>query len=78
MSDNNETFELRGSVAAVLPRGEFKVKLEDKPEVIVHCRPSGKMRKYYIKMVEGDKVMVRMTPYDLEKGVIIFRGWTQN
>ncbi len=74
-TNSSETFELKGSVSAVLPRGEFKVRLADKPEIIVHCRPSGKMRKYYIKMVEGDKVMVRMTPYDLGKGVITFRGW---
>ena len=78
MENNNETFEMRGNIKAVLPRGEFKVTLEEKPEVTVHCRPSGKMRKFYIKMVEGDKVMVRMTPYDLSKGVITFRGWNNN
>ena len=72
-----EEFEVKGKVEAVLPRGEFKVKLEGK-EVIVHCRPSGKMRKFYIKMVVGDKVMVRMTPYDLTKGVITFRGWKED
>ena len=69
-----EEFEVKGYIDAVLPRGEFKVRLDEK-DVVVHCRPSGKIRKYYIKMVTGDKVMVRMTPYDLTKGVIILRGW---
>lgn len=72
-----EEFVVKGIVEAVLPRGEFKVKLEGK-DAVVHCRPSGKIRKFYIKMVVGDKVMVRMTPYDLTKGVIVHRGWTEN
>lgn len=68
-----EEFILKGKVTRVLPKGEFKVALEENG-VEVHCRPSGKMRKYYIKMVEGDQVLVRMTPYDLTKGVITQRG----
>ncbi len=71
-----EEFTVKGNVTAVLPRGEFKVKLVDN-DVVVHCRPSGKMRKFYIKMVEGDQVLVRMTPYDLTKGVITQRGWEE-
>ncbi len=69
-----EEIILKGKVEAVLPKGEFRVKLEE-VENTVHCRPSGKMRKNYIKMTEGDKVMVRVTPYDISKGVIVFRGW---
>lgn len=65
---------LKGIVEAVLPKGEFRVKLVDSDNKL-HCRPSGKMRKNYIKMTEGDKVMVRVTPYDIKKGVIVYRGW---
>lgn len=74
---NNSDFTImRGKIDRVLPKGEFKVKLETKVgEHYVQCRPSGKMRTHYIKMIEGDKVMVKMTPYDLTKGVIVYRGW---
>ncbi len=69
-----EEIVLKGTIESVLPKGEFKVKLVDNG-VILHSRPSGKMRTNYIKMVSGDKVMVRVTPYDLSKGVIVYRGW---
>jgi len=68
-----EEFYLKGKVDGVLPKGEFRVKIEENGH-LVHCRPSGKIRKNYIKMVEGDKVVVRMSPYDLDKGVIVYRG----
>ncbi len=69
-----EEIVIKGIVEAVLPKGEFRVKLEE-TGTTVHCRPSGKMRKNYIKMTEGDKVMVKVTPYDITKGLIVYRGW---
>lgn len=65
---------LKGIIKNVLPKGEFKVELVNN-EHVVHCRPSGKMRTNYIKMIAGDKVMVRVSVYDINKGVIVYRGW---
>jgi translation initiation factor IF-1 len=54
-----------------LPNAMFKVKLENGHEVLAHT--AGKMRKFRIRVLEGDKVDVEMTPYDLTKARIIFR-----
>jgi translation initiation factor IF-1 len=54
-----------------LPNAMFKVKLENGHEVLAHT--AGKMRKFRIRVLEGDKVDVEMTPYDLSKARIIFR-----
>ncbi len=54
-----------------LPNAMFKVKLENGHEVLAHT--AGKMRKFRIRVLEGDQVDVEMTPYDLEKARIIFR-----
>ncbi len=69
-----EEIIIKGTVDAVLPKGEFRVKLIE-TGTNVHCRPSGKIRKNYIKMTTGDRVMVKVTPYDITKGVIVYRGW---
>lgn len=67
---------MQGIVDKVLPKGEFKIKIvTETGEYFIQCRPSGKMRTNYIKMIEGDKVMVKLTSYDLTKGLIIYRGW---
>ncbi|BDV03572.1 MAG: translation initiation factor IF-1 [Candidatus Hepatoplasma scabrum] len=71
-----EEFIVKGYIDAILPKGEFRVRLDENNH-LVHCRPSGKIRTNYIKMVNGDKVMVRITPYDLSKGVIVYRGWSK-
>lgn len=65
---------VKGIVETVLPKGEFKVKVLENNHFL-HCRPSGKIRKNYIKIFTGDKVMVRVTSYDVTKGVIVYRGW---
>mgnify|MGYP005712459713 FL=1 len=54
------------------PNTQFKVKLENGHVIDAHI--SGKMRKHYIRILTGDKVKVEMTPYDLTKGRITFRG----
>lgn len=60
-----------GEVSEVLPNATFRVKLENDHEVLAHI--SGKMRMYYIKILQGDKVTVELSPYDLTKGRIVYR-----
>ena len=64
--------EVNGEVVESLPNAFFRVKLENDHTVLAHI--SGKMRKYYIRILPGDKVTVQMTPYDLTKGRITFRA----
>ena len=67
-----DAIEFQGVVSELLPNAMFKVKLDNDHEVIAHT--SGKMRKNRIRVLQGDNVTVEMTPYDLTKGRIIFRG----
>ena len=67
-----ETLEFKGKVTELLPNAMFRVKLEN--DHIIEAHISGKMRKHYIRILTGDKVKVEMTPYDLTKGRITFRG----
>tara|TARA_R110002124_G_scaffold58227_8_gene162353 strand:- start:11253 stop:11471 length:219 start_codon:yes stop_codon:yes gene_type:complete len=62
---------MSGLITDALPNAMFKVKLENGHLIIAHI--SGKMRKNYIKLINGDKVTVEMSPYDLTKGRIVFR-----
>ena len=71
MAKNKDLFELEGTIVDVLPNQMFKVELENGH--IVTCYTGGKMRQFRIRLVTGDKVRVEMTPYDLEKGRIVFR-----
>tara|TARA_B100000524_G_scaffold29786_1_gene14808 strand:- start:71 stop:289 length:219 start_codon:yes stop_codon:yes gene_type:complete len=67
-----DNIELEGLVVETLPNTKFKVKLENDHIITAHI--SGKMRKNYIRILTGDKVKVEMSPYDLTKGRITFRG----
>ena len=67
-----DNIELEGLVVETLPNTTFKVKLENDHIITAHI--SGKMRKNYIRILTGDKVKVEMSPYDLTKGRIKFRG----
>lgn len=60
-----------GEVLETLPAGTFKVELENGHEILAHL--AGKMRRFHIRILVGDKVKVEMTPYDLTKGRIVFR-----
>lgn len=60
-----------GVVIEALPATNFKVKLEDKREVLAYL--SGKMRQHHIRIIPGDKVTVEMTPYDEKRGRIVRR-----
>ncbi|MGH7196505.1 MAG: translation initiation factor IF-1 [Candidatus Saccharimonadales bacterium] len=63
--------KLTGRVIEALPGAKFHVELENGHTIL--CHVAGKMRKYYIRLVPGDKVEVELTPYDLTKGRITFR-----
>ncbi len=66
-----ELIEFSGSVTEKLPNAMFRVQLENGHEIIAHT--AGKMRKFRIRVMVGDRVDVEMTPYDLTKGRITFR-----
>lgn len=66
-----DLMEFQGVVTEVLPDTRFRVKLENDHVILAHS--AGKMRKNRIKVMQGDRVTVEMTPYDLTKGRIIFR-----
>ncbi|WP_315043242.1 translation initiation factor IF-1 [Faucicola mancuniensis] len=72
MAKKEDIIEFEGEVIDTLPNTLFKVRLENGHEIIAHI--SGKMRKNYIRILTGDKVKVEMTPYDLDKGRITYRG----
>ena len=61
-----------GIVVEALPSTNFKVKLEDGNEIL--CYLAGKLRRYRIKILPGDKVTVEVSPYDQNRGRIVYRG----
>lgn len=65
---------LDGQIDEILPDGRFGVMLENDHRIIAYT--AGKMRKFRIRSVVGDRVKVEMTPYDLSKGRIVFREKT--
>lgn len=67
----NESLEVEGTVTQALPSTMFRVELGNGHEVLAHI--SGKMRKHYIKVLPGDRVLVELSPYDLTKGRLTFR-----
>ncbi|MES2998876.1 MAG: translation initiation factor IF-1 [Pseudomonadota bacterium] len=67
-----EQIVMEGTVIETLPNTLFRVQLENGH--IINAHISGRMRKSYIRVLTGDKVKVEMTPYDLTKGRIVFRG----
>lgn len=66
-----ETFVLTGEITECLPNATFKVKLEN--EITVIGKISGKIRKFNINILLGDRVDIEMSPYDLTKGRIVYR-----
>ena len=66
-----EAIEVEGIVREALPNTMFRVELQNKHVILAHL--SGKMRKHYIRIVPGDSVTVALSPYDLNRGRIIFR-----
>ncbi|HET8655231.1 MAG TPA: translation initiation factor IF-1 [Longimicrobiaceae bacterium] len=66
-----EAIEMQGTVTEVLPDTNFRVELENGHEVLAYI--SGRMRKNYIRILEGDRVTVELSPYDLRRGRITYR-----
>ena len=66
-----ETIEVEGIVMESLPNAMFRVELPNGHKVLAHI--SGKIRKHYIKILLGDRVLIELSPYDLNRGRIIYR-----
>ena len=66
-----ERIEVEGKVITVLPNTMFRVELANGHQVLAHI--SGKMRKDYIKILPGDRVLVELSPYDLSRGRVTYR-----
>ena len=66
-----DSIEMNGVVVDTLPNTTFKVELENGHVINAHI--SGRMRKNYIRILTGDKVVVELTPYDLSRGRIVYR-----
>jgi translation initiation factor IF-1 len=71
MAKEEDKIVVEGTVIEALPGTQFKVRLETGHEVLAYL--SGKMRKYYIRILLGDSVRVEMSPYDLTRGRIVYR-----
>ncbi len=67
-----EPITVEAVVTEALPNARFRARLESGHEILAHV--SGKMRMHYIRILPGDKITVEMSPYDLTKGRIVYRG----
>lgn len=68
---NKDKIEVEGTVIELLPNTQFTVELDNDHKVLAYL--SGRMRRYYIRILLGDRVRVEMTPYDLNRGRITYR-----
>lgn len=71
MTKKEEKIVMEGTVLEALPATQFRVELENGHEVLAYL--SGKMRRYYIRILLGDHVRVELSPYDLSRGRITYR-----
>ena len=71
MPKKEEKIEVEGTVVEALPATQFRVELDNGHKVLAYL--SGKMRKYYIRILLGDRVRVELSPYDLTRGRITYR-----
>ncbi len=67
-----DVIEVEGRVLEAMPNAMFRVELENGHKILAHI--SGKLRMHYIRILPGDKVTVEMSPYDLTRGRITWRG----
>lgn len=72
MAKEEDKIQVEGLVIEALPGTQFRVRLDNGHEVLAYL--SGKMRKYYIRILLGDRVKVDMSPYDLSRGRITYRA----
>jgi translation initiation factor IF-1 len=66
-----KTIDIEGKIVAVLAGTMFRVELDNQHQVLAHI--SGKMRKRFIRLANGDRVKLEMSPYDLDKARIVYR-----
>jgi translation initiation factor IF-1 len=71
MTKQEDKIEVEGTITEALPSTQFRVELDNKHTVLAYL--SGKMRKYYIRILLGDRVRVELSPYDLTRGRITYR-----
>lgn len=71
MAKKEDKIEMEGTVVEALPGTQFRVELDNGHEVLAYL--SGKMRRYYIRILLGDRVRVEVSPYDLSRGRITYR-----
>jgi translation initiation factor IF-1 len=71
LSEKEEGIEVEGTVEEALAGGMYKVAVDKGPSVLAYA--SGKMKKFHIRIVPGDRVKVELSPYDLTRGRITFR-----
>ena len=71
MAKKEDKVQVEGTVIEALPGTQFKVRLDNGHEILTYL--SGKMRRYYIRILLGDRVRVEMSPYDLTRGRIVYR-----
>jgi translation initiation factor IF-1 len=71
MGKKEEKIVMEGTIVEALPGTQFRVELENGHEVLAYL--SGKMRRYYIRILLGDRVRVELSPYDLTRGRITYR-----
>jgi len=67
----DDVIRVEGVVKELLPNTMFRVELENGHHILAHI--SGKMRMHFIRILQGDRVTIEMTPYDLTKGRIVYR-----
>ena len=71
MAKTEDKIQVDGTIVEALPGTQFRVRLDNDHEVLAYL--SGRMRKYYIRILLGDRVKVEMSPYDLSRGRIVYR-----
>ena len=76
MAKEEDKIQMEGTIVEALPGTLFKVRLDNGHNILAYL--SGRMRKYYIRILLGDKVKVEISPYDLSRGRIIYRAKKPN
>ena len=71
MAKEEDKIQVEGTIIEALPGTQFRVRLDNGHDVLAYL--SGRMRKYYIRILLGDRVRVEMSPYDLTRGRIVYR-----
>ena len=71
MSEKEEAIQVEAVVLETLPNAMFRLEMDNKHKVLAHI--SGKMRKHFIRILPGDRVLVELSPYDLTRGRIVYR-----